>query len=505
MAFGNNEVRKVTTSLNFNNTNDSNTREMEQNILSLLLKYPTLQDEILNELTRDDFVNLANANTFDICSNLKKNNFGIDKSVVLDVARTKNFESIDEIFLNTLYGKQCVKENLQTYISSLKDKKYSRMMLSFTERAKDIANNGEIDYLTKMGLLSTEYAEIGKRINAKQVLTTDDAVDSFLNSLDDAKNKKFLQYGFKSMDSFLYTMDPGLIILGARPAMGKTAFAVQIAENLTKQDKKVLFVSLEMNSDELMKRIVKQRVGLSEHDLRTGNVSNEDKKKILKIKEEFKNRLFIDDSNGTSINKIKQIAKTYKNKEDISCLMVDYLQLVSGDVKGQSRYEEVSKISKELKQLSRELKIPVIALCQLNRDIESRTDKKPINADLRDSGQIEQDADIIMFLHRDDYYSTNEDEKRADKVMTEVIVRKNRNGNIGTAKLVFNRNITRFSDYTNNYGYDSKPSYRDSYQTSKLVEDDDIVHDSPFDSDDVDNIGTVVKNKRFGSSFKFNK
>jgi len=250
-----------------------------------------------------------------------------------------------------------------------------------------------------------------------------------------------------------------LIIIAGRPSMGKTAFATNLAYNITKQlkdrkkEKNVIFFSLEMSSEQLATRIVSEIAGLSSENIRTGNLSKNDFNKLIKGSESLKDlNLFIDDTPALTISSIRTRARRMKRKHGLDLIIIDYLQLLSSD-------REISEITRGLKAIAKELDVPVIALSQLSRKVEDREEKRPQLADLRESGSIEQDADLVVFLYREEYYlSRTEPSEGTDKHevwtskmekvhnVAEAIVAKNRHGPISKVRLHFNPTITKFSD-----------------------------------------------------------
>ncbi len=245
-----------------------------------------------------------------------------------------------------------------------------------------------------------------------------------------------------------------LIIIAARPSMGKTTFAMNICENVSMSNTKpVLIFSLEMPSDQIIIRIISSLSRVEQSKIRTGRLTNEDWKKIssaIKILEKKKN-IFIDDScTLTPIDIRSRTRKIYKENKGLSLIMIDYLQLMKTSSYIDNRNLEIAEISRSLKSLAKELKIPIIALSQLNRSSEQRADKRPINSDLRESGSIEQDADLIIFIYRDEIYNNNSEMKG----IAEIIISKQRNGPTGTINLIFNGKISRFDNYASkDYNY----------------------------------------------------
>ncbi len=250
--------------------------------------------------------------------------------------------------------------------------------------------------------------------------------------------------GFMDLDRLTSGISPSeLIILAARPAMGKTTLAMNIIENITEGGKTGLFFSLEMDKDQLAERMLSRKSGVSFGAIRNGFIKDEDWPKLVHQESRIsKLPLIIDDTPALSVTQIRARAKMLYAKYGLDVIVVDYLQLLTG--KGENRTNEVSNISRQLKALAKELGIPVIALSQLNRSLESRPDKRPLMSDLRESGAIEQDADIIIFIYRDEVYNKAEDNPL--KGIAEVIVSKQRNGPTGTVNMIFDGSHTRFLD-----------------------------------------------------------
>ena len=240
-----------------------------------------------------------------------------------------------------------------------------------------------------------------------------------------------------------------LIILAARPAVGKTAFALNIAQNIgTKLDKTVAIFSLEMGAESLVDRMLAAEGLIESHSIRTGQLTDEEWRKYAIAQGNLANAsIYIDDTPGIRITEIRSRArKLAQETGNLGLILIDYLQLITGTGR-ENRQQEVSEISRQLKILAKELKVPVIALSQLSRGVEQRQDKRPVLSDIRESGSIEQDADIVAFLYRDDYYDRagEEDEDGMPNNTVEVIIEKNRSGARGTVELIFQKEYNKFS------------------------------------------------------------
>ena len=245
-----------------------------------------------------------------------------------------------------------------------------------------------------------------------------------------------------------------LIILAARPSMGKTAFVLNIAQNAALRAKvPVAIFSLEMSKDQLVQRMLCSEAEVDSQKLRSGNMSDKDWEKLAIAMDSFAAApIYIDDTAGCTLTDVRAKCRRLAMEEkDLGLVIIDYLQLMESSGK-EDRMQQISAISRGLKILARELNVPIIALSQLSRAVESRTDKRPMLSDLRDSGAIEQDADIVMFIYRDEYYKKEAGEeedmsaKAANKGESEIIIAKQRNGPIGTVKLLFQGNITKFKN-----------------------------------------------------------
>lgn len=257
--------------------------------------------------------------------------------------------------------------------------------------------------------------------------------------------------GFVDLDYRTAGMQPSdLILIAARPSMGKTAFETNLAQYMAvKNNKTVALFSLEMSKEQMMNRLLSLESNVDAQKLRTGQLNDREWERLIEGAGTIgRSKLIIDDTPGISISELRSKCRKYKLEHDLSIVMIDYLQLMSGSGRSESRQQEVSDISRSLKALARELNVPVIALSQLSRAVEQRPDHRPMLSDLRESGAIEQDADVVMFLYRDDYYNHDSPEKG----ILEVIIAKQRNGPIGTVKLAWLPEFTKFANLEHRKG-----------------------------------------------------
>ena len=259
--------------------------------------------------------------------------------------------------------------------------------------------------------------------------------------------------GYANLDKVTSGFQPGnLIILAGRPSMGKTAFALNIAENVAlRQEKPVAFFSMEMGAEEIIQRLVSSFANIDSQTLRTGRLTDEDWDKLVHGIERISTKpIYVDDTGALSVGELAGRARRLIRKHGpVSLIVIDYLQLMTGSGKNENRTQELSEISRGLKGLAKELHVPILALSQLNRSVDSRADKRPMMSDLRESGAIEQDADIIMFVYRDAMYNRD----TPDKTAAEIIVSKQRNGPTGTLRMTYRSEVTRFEMVANDEGY----------------------------------------------------
>ena len=335
------------------------------------------------------------------------------------------------------------------YAEIVRDKAIQRRLIG---ACTDILRQARDDTLETEDLLNQaeqqifsilEQQEAGSKIELKEILF--DTFARIQERLELGGAISGLTTGFRDLDQQTNGLQPSeLVILAARPSMGKTAFVLNVAEAIADRSRSAVVVfSLEQSAPELAERFLCIRGRLDMHKIRKGELDEDDRDKLLRVSSELSElRIFIDDQPGRSMSQIGAICRRLKRKDRISLVIIDYLQLIEPEDKRAPREQQIAQITRRLKFLAKELAVPVMALAQLNRGVELREDKRPRLADLRESGAIEQDADIVMFLHRPEMYDA------ADQPgLAEVIVAKHRNGPTGIVKLSFEKQHLRFQDY----------------------------------------------------------
>lgn len=335
---------------------------------------------------------------------------------------------------------------IEQYCKSVRKYVAMRALENLGEQAKQAASAKNGDVYAYISTLKNELEKIGDGKAESFYVPFDKAVNNVIVSLQNSNDELTVTSGFVDLDKMIVGFKPGtLTIIAARPAMGKTAFGLNILVNsVFKQDVPTAFFSLEMTANELVKRMISCKELVNGTALKTGNLSDGEMKRVLDFGEKYSNsKVYIDETPALDIDTFQDRAKRLKKKMNVGLIIIDYLQYMRSIKKTiNSREQEIADISRGLKAISKELQIPVISLAQLNRNLDARADKRPVLSDLRESGGIEQDADTIMFLYRDDYYHPNETPNN----VTEVIVAKQRSGPTGVVKLHWEGQYTRFDN-----------------------------------------------------------
>ena len=336
--------------------------------------------------------------------------------------------------------------NAEAYASIVATKSIRRRLISASSEIAQIGHDEKRTIAELVEEAETKLFEVSQRYVKNDISSMESILADSFDRLDDLhKNKGAIRgvpTGYKDMDNKLAGLQKSdLLILAARPAMGKTAMSLNLAQNVAvKANKPVLVFSLEMSKEQLVDRMLASEAGVNSWNLRTGNMSDSDFEKIGHAMGALSEaQIFIDDTPGLTISDMRTKARREAHKQELGLIIVDYLQLMSGGAKfggDGNRVQEISEISRGLKGIAREMNVPVVALSQLSRSVESRSPQIPQLSDLRESGSIEQDADVVMFLYRDDYYNPDTSEKPN---ILDVLIAKHRNGPTGKVELYFDR------------------------------------------------------------------
>lgn len=437
--------------------------QAEEAVLGAILVNPSVMTKVVELLKPESFYKPAHRHVFEAMLQLFNQNQMID---IVSVSDVLSYSSKLEIvggraFINDLAFKTVTTANVAYYAKIIQEKAIKRALIS---AGSEIVQSGyTVDDVDN----SLEHAEklifdISSQKSTKDFVPVKDDVMNVYSKIeyryqhrDECTGVQTHFYDLDTMTNGLQKSD--LIILAARPSMGKTAFALNIVANVAMKSKvPVAMFSLEMSREQLVQRMMCSEAEVDSQRLRSGNMQSKDWEKLINVMNEFAEAsIYIDDTAGCTLTDIRAKCRRLAMEEkDLGLVVIDYLQLINSSSSNNDRNQEISAISRGLKILARELNVPIIALSQLSRKVEDRGDKRPMLSDLRDSGAIEQDADIVMFIHREDYYNKEKSDddgeefnKAADsKGKSDIIIAKQRNGPVGDIQLLFQANITKFKN-----------------------------------------------------------
>ena len=424
----------------------------EQAVLGSIFLDPDKIHIASEYLTKDSFFKLSHGMVFNIMQELSDKGDPIDPvSVKSALDSIGQFEQIGGMpFLASLINAVPTSAHIEHYSKVVAEKSRARKVIEDLSHSISSVYDGQKDLNEILSQTEQNLSTISSE-QKKGFRPIIDVIDSTQSILDERSQKvgyvTGTSTGFTDFDQITTGLhEDNLIIIAARPAMGKTAFALNIAQNVAKNsDKAVAIFSLEMGAESLVERMLSAEGLIPSYHVRTGNLSESEWRRMISAQERLaRGKIFIDDTAGVKISEIRSKAKRLAQENDgLGLIVIDYLQLIEGRGR-ENRQQEVSEISRQLKILAKELKVPVIALSQLSRGVDQRNDKRPILSDLRESGSIEQDADIVAFLYREAYYKRDEQEE-PDNV-TELILEKNRHGSLGTVQLFFLKEYAKFAN-----------------------------------------------------------
>ena len=442
-------------------------REAERAVLGGLMLETHRFDTVIQVIKENDFDGKDHQIIFQSMSELIEENKPLDPLTVSEKLDNKN--SLSKVggkdYLIELATSTPSAANLEAYAEIIRQRSITRKLMKANSEISELINNPQgqdgnalLDKAESMIFaLNDESSQ-----NDQSLQSMKELIPSTMDRLHEMSNKAGgligSSTGFKDLDTKLQGIQNGdLIVVAGRPSMGKTSLAMNIAENVLLEkdnDGAVLIFSLEMPGEALTTRMLSGMSKLNQQNVRSGMLKDNELKLLLSEGERLKNLpLWIDDSSLLTPMELRAKARRLARQEEngLSLIVVDYLQLMQLPTSTENRVNQISEISRSLKSLAKELNVPVIALSQLNRAVEQRPNKRPIMADLRDSGAIEQDADVILFIYRDEVY--NEDSDQGNKA--EIIIGKQRNGPIGTVNLTFLKEYTRFENFSSDGYYDS--------------------------------------------------
>ena len=440
--------------------------EAEKAVLGAVFLDPEAIIDASDVLQPDDFYEHANRIVFQAMLNISDREEVIDPVTLQDELKKNN--QVDDIggiaYVTELSMATPTAAHVTYYAKIVKRKAILRNLISTSQRIIQNAIEGSDDVTDILDDAESQIMGVSQDNASGGFKSIHDVLNTAMEEInsipDDGNMVTGLPSGFSELDKMTTGFhDDELIILAARPGVGKTAFALNVAQFVgLKTDKTVAMFSLEMGAEQLVQRMLASEGLIDSQHLRTGQLTDEEWRKLVVAAGSLDNTsIYIDDTPGIKMSEIRAKARRLaKEKGNLGLIVIDYLQLIEGP-RSESRQQEVSAISRQLKKLAKELHIPVIALSQLSRSVEQRQDKRPVLSDIRESGSIEQDAEIVAFLYRDDYYRDERDEDdegeveaEADNGEVEVIIEKNRSGTRGTVKLMFSKPYNRFSnlDYT---------------------------------------------------------
>ena len=431
--------------------------EAEQAILGAIFLDEKAIVDISEILVPEDFYRVAHQKIYRSMLEVHHRNIPVDIiSVVTELSNTNQIEDVGGTsYIRELADAVPTAANIGFYAEIIKEKSVLRRLIHTATAivTEGYSREGDVDALlneAEKSILSVaQNAKSGNFKNIQDVLV--EAHNHIVSMYRQKGDITGIPSGFPDLDRMTAGFQKNdLIIVAARPSVGKTAFALNIAQSVaTKTNETVAIFSLEMGAEQLVMRMLCAEGNLDAQRMRTGKLTAEDWGKLsLALGSLSNSKVFIDDTPGIKVNDIRTKCRRLAQEYGLGMILIDYLQLIQGSGKSrENRQQEVSEISRTLKEIARELQVPVIALSQLSRGVESRQDKRPMMSDIRESGSIEQDADIVAFLYRDDYYEKDTEKKD----IIEIIIAKQRNGPVGTVELAFRKEYNKFLSIDRNH------------------------------------------------------
>lgn len=429
-----------------------NSPEAEKSVIGSMLMDRDAIIEVADVLVKEDFYQNTNGILYEAMVELYREGKPVDLITLQNKLKEKQVpESIQSLdYIRELVEAVPTSANAKQYAGIVREKSILRKLIKVTEKITADCYLGKDEFSTILEETEKDVFHLLQNASGREdFVPIRDVVLNTLDQIEEASKNKGkitgIPTGFTDLDYKLTGLHPSqLLIVAARPAMGKTAFVLNIAQHVAfRQNVPVAIFSLEMSKEQLVTRLMSMEAMIDSQLIRTGELEDQDWEKLMESAAVIGHSpLIIDDTPGLTIAEIRSKCRRYKQAQGVGLVIIDYLQLMAGNGKSESRQQEISEISRSLKALAREIDAPIIALSQLNRAVDSRTDHKPVLSDLRESGSIEQDADVIMFIYRDDYYNPDTEKKN----LAEIIVAKQRSGSTGSIELAWLGQYTKFAN-----------------------------------------------------------
>ena len=423
--------------------------EAEQSVIGSMIMSKDAIVEASEMITGADFYQQQYGIVFEAMVELHDEGKAVDLITLQDRLREKELppEISSMEFVRDLLSAVPTSANVKYYAEIVAEKSMLRKLIKTTEEISNLCYLGKEKTQDILEVTEKKIFDLVQNRGSEEFVPIRQVVLNAIEKIEKASRTQGsvtgIPTGFIDLDYKMSGFQPSdLILVAARPSMGKTAFVLNIAQYMAfHNDVTTAIFSLEMSKEQLVNRLLALESKVDSQNIRTGNLEDEEWAKLIEGANIIgKSHLIIDDKPGISISELRSKCRKYKMEHNLGIIFIDYLQLMTGRGRSESRQQEISEISRSLKALARELNVPVVALSQLSRAVEQRPDHRPMLSDLRESGAIEQDADVVMFIYRDDYYNKDSENKN----IAEIIIAKQRNGPIGTVNLVWMPNYTKF-------------------------------------------------------------
>jgi len=429
--------------------------EAEQSVLGAILIDERVMQRALQRLDKSDFYKVSHSHIYDAMETLSTRKIDLDYATITSVLEERNLveETGGLDYLLELANLLPTAENVDSYIDIVKNKSLARQVIQMATNIAEQTYEQELEIGELFDYTEQQLFEVTKQRKSAEFRAIGSVVNDVISGIEKHKNKDGflvgLPTGYLDLDDRTLGFQEGnLIILAARPSVGKSAFAINLAYNIAEKNKHVAFFSLEMSAEQIVTRMLSTVSSINNQALQSGNINSRQWRQVEHAATLLSRlNIYFDDASTSNVGEVYTKCRQLKQEDKLDFVVIDYLQLLTGTGNyGGNRVVEVSEISRRLKNLARDLGVPVLALSQLSRNVEQRTDNRPNMADLRESGSIEQDADIVMFMYRDDYYNP---ETTSQPNIVEISISKNRSGATGKFDLLFVKDYGSFR----NVGY----------------------------------------------------